>query len=109
MKKLILVLVILTTLITLPFCNFNGEAKVIVKNIGELTISVTIETAYVTLYPGEQDEFTITWPGKKDTNLNLSYVATAYRELLWDNINFWIKNGETKIYELEYYKPEITE
>ncbi len=109
MKKRILVLVILATLITFPFCNFNGKAKVIVKNIGELTLEVKIDQATSTLYPGMQDEFTITWPGKNDANLNLSYYAKAYATILWDSINFWIKDGETKIYELEYYKPELTE
>ena len=109
MKKLFLVLVILIIFVTLPFCSFNGEATVIVKNVGKLTLEVKIDKANSTLFPGMQDEFTITWPGKKDVNLNLSYYAKAYANILWDSINFWIKDGETRIYELEYYKPELTD
>ncbi|MEN8223713.1 MAG: hypothetical protein ABFR36_10735 [Acidobacteriota bacterium] len=108
MKKLILVLIVLATLVILPSCKFNGEATVIVRNIGDLSIRVTIERSTVALDPGEEEEFKLTWPGKDDINSNLSYSAIAYQEILWDSINFWIKDGETKIFELEYYTPEIT-
>ena len=108
MKKLILILTVLAALVILPSCSFNGEAVVIVRNIGDLAIEVTIERSKVTLYSGEEEEFKLTWPGKDDMNSNVNYNAIAYRALLWDSINFWIKDGETKVFEIEYYTPEIT-
>ena len=109
MKKLILILIVLAALVILPSCKLNGEATVIVRNIGDLALEVTVERAKVTLRPGEETEFTLTWPGKQDMNSNLSYSAIAYKEILWDSINFWISNGETQTYELEFYTPELTQ
>ncbi len=109
MKKLILILIVLATLVILPSCKFNGEATIIVRNIGELAVTVTIERSTVTLYPGGEEEFKLSWPGKDDINTNISYSAIAYKETLWESINVWIKNGETKIFDIEFYTPEITE
>jgi len=108
MKKLILILTVLATLVILPSCSFNGEAIIIVRNIGDLAIEVTIERSKITLYSGEEEEFKLTWPGKGDINSNVSYNAIAYKETLWDSINFWVKDGETKVFEVEYYTPETT-
>ena len=109
MKRLFLVITVLAVLVVLPGCKFNGEATIIVKNVGELAISVEIERSRVNLAPGEEEQFDLSWPGKQDVNTNVSYYALAYQETLWDSINVWISNGETKIFELEFYTPEITE
>ena len=109
MKRLILVITAITFLIVLPACKYNGEATVIVKNVGVLTASVKVETAEVQLGPGEEEEFTITWPGSgNDMNINLSVYPLAYRETMWESTNFWIKDGETKYFEIEFYPPELS-
>ena len=108
MKRQVLVIMVLMILVILPSCKFNGKATIIVKNIGGLTLSVQIERSTVSLAPGEQEQFDLSWPGKGDINTNISYYAPAYKEKLWDSINVWISNGETKVFELEFYTPEIT-
>jgi len=99
---------VLATLVILPSCKYNSEATVIVRNIGELAINVIIERTEIILYPGEEEEFTMTWPGKQDVNSNLNYNASAYPNLLWDSINFWISDGETRVFEVEFYRPDLT-
>ena len=108
MKRLILVVSVLVALVVLPACKFNGEATIIVKNVGELAISVEIEGVRVSLTPGEQEQFDLSWPGNGDINTNISYYALAYRETLWDSINMWISDGDTELIEVEFYPPEIT-
>ncbi len=108
MKKLILIIIALTIIVSTPSCNLNGKATLIVKNVGELSISARVERAEVQLNPGEEEHFVMTWPGKKDMNSNLSIYAIAYRETMWENTNFWIKNGETKLLEVGFDRPEIT-
>lgn len=109
MKRVVLIITVLIVLIILPACKYNGEATVMVKNVGDLTASVQIENAQLVISPGEEEEFTITWPGRDDMNLNLSTYPLAYKETMWENENFWIKNGETKYFEIEFYTPETTE
>ena len=100
MKRVVLIITALVVLIILPACKYNGEASVIVKNVGNLTASATIENAQLIINPGAEEKFTITWPGRDDMNLNLSTFPLAYKETMWESENFWIKNGETKYIEL---------
>ncbi len=109
MKRLILLILVITFLMVLPACKYNGEATVIVKNVGDLTAFVELENAEVTLSPGEEEEFIITWPGGgNDMNLNLNIFPLAYRETMAESTNFWIKDGETKYFEIEFYTPELS-
>lgn len=108
MKRVVLIIMTLVVLIILPACNYNGEATVIVKNIGDLTIFVQLENSTMILYGGDEEEFTITWPGKDDVHLNLTTYPLAYKETIWDDQNFWVKDGEIKYIEIEFHSPELT-
>ncbi len=108
MKRLILVITAITFLIVLPACKYNGEALVVVTNIGDLTINVILERVLVTLEPGEKEEFELSWPGKEDMHINVTTYPLAYKNTMGENNSFWIKNGETKYFEIEFYPPELS-
>jgi len=106
MKKLLVIVLIAMILTIFSACKYNKEATVFVKNVGELTASVKIKYTKITLKPGEQEKFTLTWPAQDKSNWNLASFATAYPDKLWKNVNFWIKKDEVKYMEVEYYRPK---
>ncbi len=109
MKKILIIVMAVAILFVVPACNYNGKATVIVKNIGTLTVSVSIEYNSIYLAPGASEEFTLTWPGHDDMHSNIASYAVAYKETLWNSISFWIGDGETKTFEIEFHAPESSE
>ena len=106
MKGTLLIIIASVILILLPACNYNGKATIIVKNIGDLTTIVEVESSKIALSPGQQEEFTLTWPGHDDVHTNMVSYPPAFKETMWDSKSIWLKNGETKYFEVEFYIPE---
>jgi len=107
MKKLILISVLSLFMISGCFIfDYNGNAEVIVRNIGELVMYAQIETGYSIIEPGEEDTFKMSWPGHDDLNVNLITYPYQHPEI-GKSDNFEIKDGETKIIEMGYYLEDI--
>lgn len=87
--------------------DYNGNATIIVRNIGELTMYAQIESGYSVIPPGEEDTFTLTWPGHDDMNVNLITYPYQHPEL-GDSMNFDISDGEEKIIQKGYYIEDLT-
>lgn len=86
--------------------DYNGEAEVIVRNIGELEMYARIETGYSIIPAGEEDTFNLTWPGHDDINVNLVTYPSQHPEV-GENLNFDVADGETKIIEQGYSISDI--
>ncbi|MCK4835884.1 MAG: hypothetical protein KAT17_04570 [Candidatus Aminicenantes bacterium] len=108
MKKIILLSIGLLVILNGCFIfDYNGGAEVIVRNIGELPMFAQIETGYSIIDAGEEDTFTLTWPGHDDMNVNLITYPYQHPEM-GENLNFDIEDGETKIIEKGYYIEDLT-
>lgn len=106
MKKIIFLTVIAISFLFITSCNYNGSATVIVKNIGSLTIVARLEYSQLTIPSGGEDTFKVKWPGHDDMHVNLITYPTAYKATMGGSVSIWLKNGETKTVEIEYYPPE---
>ena len=106
MKKTILITIIAA--LTLGGClfNYNGEAVVIVQNMGELIIVAQIEYSYAVINPGEESIFDLTWPGHDDMHINLTHYPSGHPDV-GENIPFYISDGETRTFQVAYYYDDI--
>jgi len=107
MKKIIIPSIL--SLLILNSCflfNYNSEATVIVRNIGELTFRAEMEGTIVPVHPGGEEEFSLTWPGKDDMHINLWTFITGFEDVNKYE-HFWIANGETKTFEFAFYLSDI--
>lgn len=102
MKKIILILSVLVLVLAGSFCNYNGEATLIVVNIGDIIIVATCENAYNYIYPGEEGGFTLTWPGHDDMHVNLITWPIKQPDK-GESQSLWIKDGEYRVIEIGYY------
>lgn len=87
--------------------DYNGNATIILQNIGEITIYAQLETGYSVIPPGEEDTFTLTWPGHDDQHVNLITYPYQHPEL-GENQQFYISDGEEKIIQKGYYIEDFT-
>lgn len=107
MKKIIIPSILCLLILNSCFLfEYNGEATVIVKNVGQLGIIADMEGTKATIAPGEEEEFTLTWPGKDDMHINL-YAHVTHFEWVNEYKNFWISNGETKTVEFSFYMDDL--
>jgi len=108
MKRIIpaVLLVVLFALTGGCIFNYNGEATIIVRNIGELAIFARVETGYYVLEVGESGTFELTWPGHDDMNINLTTYPVG-RPGVGENQNFDIKDGETRTFDIAYYPEDL--
>lgn len=88
--------------------DYNSNAVVIVKNVGELSMIVQLETVYSQISPGEYEQYDLTWPGKQEYHINLTHFPFGHPELSTFE-DFWIGDGEEKIFERGYYPDDLTE
>jgi hypothetical protein len=86
--------------------DYNSNAVVIIKNVGELVLIVQLETAHSTIYPGEQEIYDLTWPGRDDYHINLTHYPSQHPEL-GVNDHFWIGDGEEKTFEIGYSNDDL--
>ncbi len=106
MKKTVILITLIASLMLFSSCNYNGKATIIVKNVGPLTIMAIVEYSQMKIFPGGEETFKISWPGHDDTHINLITYPTLYRVSMGESLSIWIKNGETKTYEISYYPPD---
>lgn len=96
---------VLVLLVLASQCNYNGEATLVVINLGELTITAKLEYSTIIIYPGEQRTFNLTWPGHDDMHVNLiTYPINNPEKGKSESI--WIKDGEHRVIEVAYYYEE---
>jgi len=107
MKKLLLISVLSMFMISGCFIfDYNGNAEVVIRNIGELVLFAQIETGYSIIEPGEEDTFKLSWPGHDTLNVNL--ITYPYQNpQLGASENFDIKDGDLKILERGFYLSDI--
>lgn len=106
MKKILFLILGLFLVLSITSCGYNGSATIIVKNVGTLTIVAVVENTPLTIVAGSEETFKIKWPGHNDMHVNLITWPTAYKNTMGGTISIWLKNGETKSFEVEYYPPE---
>ena len=106
MKKLILISFIATLLYGGCLFNYNGEAVVVVQNMGELIVVAQIEYGTSVINPGEEEIFDLTWPGHDEMHINLTTFPAGFPEA-GDNLPFYINDGETRTFQVAYYQEDI--
>jgi hypothetical protein len=105
MKKIILIISVLVLVLAGSQCNYNGEATLVVINLGELTITAKVEYATNFIYPGERGTFNLTWPGHDDMHINLITYPVNNPEK-GESLSLWMEDGETREIEVAYYYEE---
>lgn len=78
--------------------DYNGNAEVVIRNVGELVLYAQIETGYSIIEAGEEDTFKLSWPGHDTLNVNLIIYPYSHPEL-GTSENFEIEDGDVKTLE----------
>ena len=90
-------------LLWLTGCTHNSEGKINVFNKGELNTTVTIFYSTSQISPGQTETFTLTWPGRGETNVNmLSFpVGQPWRS---QNLDLTLNDGDNITINVEFKK-----
>ncbi len=102
MKRLIYISILVLVVILAASCNYNGKATIKVRNVGELTVTVRMQTAISYISPGGEDIFELEWPGHADQTINfVAYPQNQPEKAEYKVIT--VKDGDYLEFEVAFY------
>ncbi len=100
-RKSLKIVVIIIPLLFFSYCQRESEAKVHLKNIGNVDLGVKIHYYTYRINAGKENTLTLTWPGRGVMEVNMFVFAIGYDEL-FDNYRLVLNHKDYIEKEIGY-------
>lgn len=102
MKRSIYITILVAAALLAASCNYNGKATIVVKNVGELWVTVRILDGITHIPPGGEDIFDLEWPGHADQTVQIVAYPRGEPEKAEAQV-ITVKDGDYLVFEVEFY------